>query len=684
MTGLGRAVVLGATGLVGSALVGQLLDEGWEVTATVRDAAAPARVADALQGVRLVTLLDGLDGVALSSMLRDSRPDVVVNCISTNPISGNAAARAYGDGNVTATAVTLDACVRSGVGRAIVFGSGFEYAPTRLPLDENSPIGPTTLYGATKAAAHLIAAYFRGIASLDVCVARPFSLYGPRERPTRFVPYVITSALGGRPIEMSTGKQTRDYLYVGDLADGLVRLAGHEGPLPETINFAGPEEHPLLDLVTIAVELAGSSAPIRVGVRPENPGDRPVFLGDSQLAQSLLGWRPKHDLRAGLAKTVELVRSASIPLGVMGVTTDRAVDLRRRILELVAEYHAEAFPEREFIAGLTPIPVSGKVFDEQELQHLVDASLDFWLTTGRFAERFEREFARWMGVRHAILVNSGSSANLLGDRGPDRARAREACAETGRRGDHRRCRLPNDRQPDHPERARPGLRRRRRSRPTTRTQVRSRRRSGREPERSCSPIHSGTRSTLTACARSLTSMASGSSRTPAMPSGRRGSGRKVGTFGDLATVSFYPAHHITMGEGGAVLTRSAKLKQIVESFRDWGRDCWCEPGKDNTCGKRFDWQLGIAAARLRPQVQLQSDRLQPQAHGHAGGRWRRAAAEARWLRGAASRELRVSAGGARTPLGSADPSRGDPWQRPELVRVPDLRPGGNSASRATS
>jgi CDP-6-deoxy-D-xylo-4-hexulose-3-dehydrase len=95
------------------------------------------------------------------------------------------------------------------------------------------------------------------------------------------------------------------------------------------------------------------------------------------------------------------------------MTAERAARLRRRILELVAEYHAEAFPEREFVPGQSLVAVSGKVFDADELRHLVDASLDFWLTTGRFAERFEREFARWIGIRHVILVNSGSSANLL-------------------------------------------------------------------------------------------------------------------------------------------------------------------------------------------------------------------------------------------------------------------------------
>ena len=92
--------------------------------------------------------------------------------------------------------------------------------------------------------------------------------------------------------------------------------------------------------------------------------------------------------------------------------------------------------------------------------------------------------------------------------------------------------------------------------------------------------------------RSPSGTVSGSSRTAATRSARRIAGKHVGTFGDLATVSFYPAHHITMGEGGCVLTNAPKMKTILESFRDWGRDCWCEPGKENTCGKRFDWQLG--------------------------------------------------------------------------------------------
>lgn len=309
MGGPGRAAVIGAAGLVGSALARRFLDDGWEVTATVRDAGSAAQVADALEGAQVATLADALDGDAVSALLEEFRPQVVISCVGVLSGSGSGAARAYVDGNITVVAVTLDACVRTGVGRAIVLGSGFEYRPASHPLDETGPIGPTTLYGATKAAGSVIANHFRSVAGLDVCVARPFSLYGPRERRTRFVPYVITSALAGRPVEMSTGTQARDYLYVEDLADGLVRLACHDGPLPETLNFAGPEEHSLLDLVAIAVGCVGSSVSIRPGSRPENPADRPVFLGDSRRAEAMLGWRPIHDLGSGLAKTVAWYRN---------------------------------------------------------------------------------------------------------------------------------------------------------------------------------------------------------------------------------------------------------------------------------------------------------------------------------------------------------------------------------------
>lgn len=273
------------------------------------------------------------------------------------------------------------------------------------------------------------------------------------------------------------------------------------------------------------------------------------------------------------------------------MSDERAAALREQILELVARYHAEAFPQRTFIAGDSDVPVSGKVFDAVEMQHLVDASLDFWLTSGRYVAQFEREFARWIGTRHVLLVNSGSSANLL-------AIAALTSVELGDRA---------LRPGDEVITAAAGF-------PTTVNPIVQ---SGLVPVfvDSTMPTYNADPDAVEAAIgpRTKAIMLAHTLGNPfdidrirsiadrhglwlvedtcdAVGSTWRGT--KVGAFGDIATVSFYPAHHITMGEGGAVMTGDSQLKKLIESFRDWGRDCWCEPGQDNLCGKRFDWILG--------------------------------------------------------------------------------------------
>ena len=269
----------------------------------------------------------------------------------------------------------------------------------------------------------------------------------------------------------------------------------------------------------------------------------------------------------------------------------KADQLRSQILSLVAEYHQAAFAKRPFVPGESSIPYAGRVFDEREIRNLVDASLDFWLTTGRFAERFEREFAQWMEVRHCLLVNSGSSANLVA-----------LAALTSPRLGERRLR-PGD----EVITVAAGF-------PTTLNPILQ---NGLVPVFMdvTLPTYNVDTSQLEA-ALSPRTRAMIFAHTLGNPFdvsavasfarkhdlwlvedccdavGSTYFGRKTGTFGDLATVSFYPAHHMTMGEGGAVLTNTPLLHTIAESFRDWGRDCWCEPGCDNTCGKRFGWQLG--------------------------------------------------------------------------------------------
>lgn len=275
----------------------------------------------------------------------------------------------------------------------------------------------------------------------------------------------------------------------------------------------------------------------------------------------------------------------------MPLSNPAAQALRLQIGQLVADYYTQAFPEKDFIPGQSAVPVSGKVFDAEELQLLVDSSLDFWLTTGRFASQFEREFAAVFGVRSALLVNSGSSANLLA----------VSALTSPQLGDERL--VPGDEvitvAAGFPTTVNPIIQNRLVpvfidvTLPTYNVDVSYLEAALSPRTRAIIFAHTlGNPFDLDAVAAFARKHNLWLIEDCCDALGATYNGRKVGTFGDLATVSFYPAHHITLGEGGAVMTNKPILKKIVESFRDWGRDCWCEPGKDNTCGKRFDWQLG--------------------------------------------------------------------------------------------
>jgi len=271
--------------------------------------------------------------------------------------------------------------------------------------------------------------------------------------------------------------------------------------------------------------------------------------------------------------------------------TDHAAQLRQQILELCSRYFEQAFPGADFRPGQSPVPVSGKVIAAEDLASVVDAALDCWFTTGRFAQEFERKLARFAGVRCASLVNSGSSANLLA----------VSALTSPRLGDRRL--KPGD----EVITVAAGF-------PTTVNPILQNRLvpvfvdvaiPGYEIDVSQLEAARSGKTRAVMVAHTLGNVFDLDAVTAFVKKhnlwliedccdalGSTWKGRKVGSFGDLATVSFYPAHHITMGEGGAVLTNQPSLQTLIESFRDWGRDCWCDPGRENTCGKRFQWQLG--------------------------------------------------------------------------------------------
>lgn len=269
----------------------------------------------------------------------------------------------------------------------------------------------------------------------------------------------------------------------------------------------------------------------------------------------------------------------------------KAEQLREQILNLVSEYHAEAFPERPFLGGISNVPVSGKVFDQNELKLLVDSSLDFWLTTGRYAEKFEKSFAKVMGMKHAMLCNSGSSANLLAVSALTSPRLGKRALKEGDEVITAAAGFPTTVNPILQNRLTPVF---------VDVELATYDSSVEKIEAAIGPK---TKAIVMAHTLGNPFDIAGVLELAKQHKlfvvedtcdavGAKFNGQSVGSFGDLSTTSFYPAHHITMGEGGCVLVNKASMKKIVESLRDWGRDCWCPPGVDNTCGRRFDWQLG--------------------------------------------------------------------------------------------
>ena len=265
--------------------------------------------------------------------------------------------------------------------------------------------------------------------------------------------------------------------------------------------------------------------------------------------------------------------------------------LRRQIVSLVGQYAEKSLAPAPFMAGQTVVPPSGKLLGPEEIQYMVEASLDGWLTAGRFNEAFEKQLGEFLGVKHVLTVNSGSSANLVAFNTLTSPKLGDRAIQKG----------------DEVISVAAGF-------PTTVNPI---------LQYGAVPVFVDIELGTYNINASLIEQAIGPKTRAIMLAHTLGNpfnlevvtalckkhklwlvedccdalgstyqGQLVGTFGDIGTLSFYPAHHITMGEGGVVFTDNDELRSIAESIRDWGRDCYCGPGKDNTCGKRFDWKLG--------------------------------------------------------------------------------------------
>lgn len=269
----------------------------------------------------------------------------------------------------------------------------------------------------------------------------------------------------------------------------------------------------------------------------------------------------------------------------------KLLDIKHQIHALIKEYHDEAFKQKAFVPGESPVPVSGKVFDHMELVYITDAALDAWFTTGKFNAEFEKKLAKYINVKSVLTTNSGSSANLVAF---SALTAKELGEERIKPGDEVitvAASFPTTVNPILQYGAVPVFLDV--TIPHYEIDVTYLEKALSHKTKAVVIAHTmGNVFDLDAITEFCEKHNLWLMEDCCDALGATYNGKHVGTFGDIATLSFYPAHHITMGEGGAVFTSNSRLKKIAESFRDWGRDCWCEPGKDNTCGLRFCQKLG--------------------------------------------------------------------------------------------
>ena len=346
--------------------------------------------------------------------------------------------------------------------------------------------------------------------------------------------------------------------------------------------------------------------PVLVVSGPNSKGDIMVLAGSSKIHQWNEPWQmviQQDDLRDGRLDDAtvfpcskQLIVSPKLFVTKIGSLEPEKIE---KILRMIVAYQTETFYKtvhkpiqlKEFIQGQDHIPYAGRIYDDKEMISLVESALDFWLTAGRYAKQFEDELAKFLGIQYCLLTNSGSSANLLAistltspKLGAKRLKPGDEVITTA-------CGFPTTVNPIIQNSLVPvfidvdlG---------TYNIRVDKIEEAITEKTKAIFVAHTlGNPAELdeimeVAKKHDLWFIEDNSDAL-----GSKYKGNYTGTFGHISSCSFYPAHHITMGEGGAVLTNDSLLKRIIASFRDWGRDCYCEPGHDNTCGKRFGWQLG--------------------------------------------------------------------------------------------
>lgn len=570
-----KTAVIGASGLVGQTLGRVLEHNQYDVTGTY--ASHPCAG---------LTPLDISDSSQVRDYFRAVQPQIVfltaalthVDYCEDHP-EETFRINAEGTKNVAREAARCGS-------KLVFYSTDYIFDGKNGPYNEEDEGCPVSIYGKSKLEAEKV---IQEILE-DYLILRTTIVYGWDRRSKNFAMQVYQKLQGGMPVQVPEDQMGNPTL-VDYLAEASVRLVHQE--TRGIVNIVGK------DMLSRA-EFGKALARI-FGLDPEMVVPVPTVSLKQHARRPLRGGLKVEKLRQLLgteAMSLEealkrLRRQWRGDIQTSYVKTERSGEsarIAREIFERVREYYELVHKERKFVPFKTPISYAGRVFDENEMISLVDSALDFWLTLGPYGDLFEKKMRSFFGARDFVLVNSGSSANLLAV-GSLMAHDLEGHLERGDEVITPAVTFPSTLAPILQNRLTPVF---------VDAEVGTYNINPHLIEEAVSPR---TRALVVPhtlgnpCDMDIIGdivrrhhLFLVEDACDALGSTFRG--RLVGTFGDIGTLSFFPAHHITMGEGGGVILNKARFSKIARSLRDWGRDCWCAPGESNTCTKRFGWQLG--------------------------------------------------------------------------------------------
>lgn len=571
-----KALVIGASGLLGSALQRALEHSGIAVVGTYY----ARRVDGALQ-------LDIRDAHEVKRCVESMRPDFVF--LAVNMDGGVDHCEAHPDEAdeliVVGSKNVADAVSRVGA-RLVYYSTDYVFDGVAGPYSENDDPCPINAYGRAKSESEKVVQ----LVAPESLIVRTTAVFGWDVVSRNFAMQIWEQLQAGNAMRVPDDQWCNPTLadYLAEVSLRLSQL-GTNGIL----NVVGTDRMPRSELARALARTMALDPELIVPVPTSELNQtaaRPLNGGlNTDRLQELLGTKPLN-LSESLKRFRRHWRASTHVMHGPKPTSNAAEALKREIFDKVEQYYEMVHNRQEFVPFKTRVPYSGRVFGSQEMVNLVDSALDFWLTLGPYGELFERKMKQYFRSKDFVLVNSGSTANLTA------------------------IMTLMSPQLEQPLKAGDEVITPATTFPTTLAPI----------------VHSGLIPVFVDCEVEtlninpdlLEDALSQKTRALMIPHtlgnpcdmdiicdiarrhdlyliedscdalGATFRDRLVGTFGDLATLSFYPAHHITMGEGGGVIVNTHGLSRIVRSVRDWGRDCWCAAGESNTCGKRFGWQLG--------------------------------------------------------------------------------------------